>query len=222
MVETALAASQGVDVVLYLVEATADPAAEEQMIRETLAGCTAPVLLVLNKIDLLPRESLLAKLATYARLHPFRELVPVAALTGDGVEHLAQVVLGYLPEGPAYFPDDILTDSPERFVVAELIREQVFRLTRDEIPYAVAVEVEQFSERPDGATIAITAAINVERDSQKGIIIGRKGEMLKRIGTAARREIEQLLAARVYLELFVRVSRNWSENPNKLKEFGYQ
>ncbi len=222
MVDTALASLQGVDVVLYLVEATADPAAEESMIRETLAGTSSPVLLVINKIDQVPRETLLGKLDAYSRLHPFRELVPVAALTGDGVEHLAEVVFGYLPEGPAYFPDDILTDLPERFIVAELIREQVFRLTRDEIPYSVAVEVEQFTERPDGATIAISAAINVERDSQKGVIIGRRGEMLKRIGTAARLEIEQLLAARVYLELFVRVSRNWSENPNKLKEFGYQ
>jgi len=132
-----------------------------------------------------------------------------------------ELVHRYLPEGPLYFPDEILTDLPERFIVAEIVREKVFRLTRDEVPYSVAVEVESFKERPDGL-IAIAAVINVERDSQKGIVIGRKGEMLKKIGMQARREIEQLLDARVFLELFVRVRKDWSENPRMLKEFGYE
>jgi GTP-binding protein Era len=222
LVDTAMAAIQGVDVVVYLVDATQSPEKEAAFLKETLAGVTVPVILVLNKIDLMAKELLLERLAAYDRLHRFRELVPVAAVKGDNVERLVSLVRNLLPEGPPLFPDDILTDQPERFIVAELIREQVFRQTREEIPYSVAVEVEGFSERPDGETVAIAAVIHVERESQKGVIIGRRGEMLKRIGTAARREIEQLLAARVYLELFVRVSRNWSDNPNKLKEFGYQ
>ena len=127
-----------------------------------------------------------------------------------------------MPEGPLYFPDEILTDVPERFIVAEMIREKIFRLTRDEVPYSVAVEVESFKERPDGSLISIAAVINVERDSQKGIIIGKKGEMLKKIGMQARREIEQLLDTKVFLELFVRVRKDWSENVHMLKEFGYE
>jgi GTP-binding protein Era len=147
--------------------------------------------------------------------------VPVSAASGDGVERLVQLVHDLLPEGPAYFPDDILTDVPERFVVAEIIREKIFRLTHDEVPYSVAVIVESFKERANGL-VAITAAINVERDSQKGIIIGHKGELLKKIGTQARLEIEHLLDAKVFLELFVKVSKDWSENRLKLKEFGYE
>jgi GTP-binding protein Era len=130
-------------------------------------------------------------------------------------------VHGMLPEGPCYFPDDILTDLPERFIVAEIIREKIFRLTRDEVPYSVAIVVDSFKERPDGL-VSIAATINVERDSQKGIIIGRKGEMLKKIGMQSRQEIEHLLDTKVFLELFVRVSGEWSDNSRMLKEFGYE
>lgn len=221
LVETALEAIQGVDVVLYLVEATARPAAEAELMAEILAGVTAPVLLVINKVDLVVKESLFRLMEEYGRMHDFCELVPISAGKGDGVEQLVELVSRRLPVGPAYFPDDILTDLPERFVVAEMIREKIFRLTRDEIPYSVAVQVESFKERPESGVIAISASIIVERDSQKGIVIGRRGEMLKRIGTAARHEIEKFLAERVFLELFVKVSRDWSDNPQKLKEFGY-
>jgi GTP-binding protein Era len=142
-------------------------------------------------------------------------------MTGDGVPRLLELVRSYLPVGEPFFPDDILTDLPERFVVAELVREKVFRKTREEIPYSVAVVVESFTERPDGV-VAIAATIHVERDSQKGIIIGKGGAMLKAIGSDARREIEHFLQAKVFLELFVRVTRDWSENPQMLKEFGYR
>ena len=179
------------------------------------------MVLVINKIDLVAKEQLLELIATYAGLYPFREIVPLSAGTGDGVERLVELVYGFLPEGPPYFPDDILTDVPERFVVAEIIREKVFRLTHDEVPYSTAVVVDSFKEREDGL-ISIAATINVERDSQKGIIIGRKGEMLKKIGMQARREMEQLLDAKVFLELFVRVQKDWSENSRLLKEFGYE
>ncbi len=221
MVDVALSSVREVDAILFLVEAAARPAIQEGMILETLAGVAAPVLLVINKIDLVEKESLLESINAYARLYPFSEIVPVSAASGDGVERLVQLVYGLLPEGPAYFPDDIITDLPERFIVAEIIREKVFRLTHDEVPYSVAVIVESFKERANGL-VAITAAINVERDSQKGIIIGHKGEMLKKIGTQARMEIEHLLDAKVFLELFVKVSKDWSENRLKLKEFGYE
>lgn len=221
MVETALAAIKEVDVVLFLVEADAEPAEQEKIITEILAGTGTPVFLVINKTDLVEKERLLERIAAYVRLFPFREIVPVSALTGDGVERLVELIFASLPEGPAYFPDDILTDLPERFVVAEIIREKVFRLTRDEIPYSVAVTVDSFKERADGL-VAISASIIVERDSQKGIVIGRRGEMLKKIGSQARQEIEGLLDARVFLELFVKVRKDWSENPRLLKELGYE
>lgn len=220
LVDTAKEAMLGVDVILFLVEANAAPAAEKELIAELLNGVTAPVFLVINKVDLVDKGRLLQAMELYNTLFPFREIIPVSAQQGDGVKHLVEVVCSYLPLGPAYFPDDILTDLPERFVVAEMIREKVFRLTHDEVPYSAAVQVESFKERPNGL-IAISAAIIVERDSQKGIIIGKRGEMLKRIGTAARLEIERFLAEKVFLELFVKVSRDWSENPQKLKEFGY-
>ncbi len=221
MVETALASIKEVDVVLFLVEADAEPAGQEKVITEILADAGMPVFLVINKTDLVEKERLLERIAAYARLFPFREIVPVSALAGEGVEKLVDLVFAALPEGPAYFPDDILTDLPERFVVAEIIREKVFRLTRDEIPYSVAVTVDSFKERADGL-VAISASIVVERDSQKGIIIGRRGEMLKKIGSQARHEIEGLLDARVFLELFVKVRKDWSENPRLLKELGYE
>ena len=220
LLETALEATKGVDALLFLVEATASPSAESEAMAELLTGITVPVFLVINKVDLVEKGRLLKLMETYSTLFDFREIIPVSAQKGDGVERLVELVCGYLPEGPQYFPDDILTDLPERFVVEEMIREKVFRLTHDEIPYSCAVKVESFKERPNGV-IAIAAAIVVERDSQKGIVIGKGGDMLKRIGTAARKEIELFLAERVFLELFVKVSKDWSENPAKLKEFGY-
>jgi GTP-binding protein Era len=222
MVDTARSCIQGVDAILLLVDATDAPAAQGAMIRDLLEGVTVPVFLVINKIDIVEPETLLAGINVYRTFHPFAEIVPVSASTGDGVDRLVQLVFDRLPEGPAYFPDDILTDVPERFVVAEIVREKVFRMTRDEVPYSVAVVVDSFKEREDGKLISISATINVERDSQKGIIIGKRGEMLKRVGTQARSEIERLLGCKVFLELFVRVQKDWSENSRLLREFGYE
>jgi GTP-binding protein Era len=221
MVEEALASIRDVDVILILMEANSSDGSRGAQILEILAEVTTPVILVLNKIDLAAKGALLESIAAYDALYPFKEIIPVCALSGDGVEHLVNCVAGYLPEGPLYFPDDILTDLPERFIVAEIIREKIFRLTRDEVPYSTAVEVENFKERQDGL-ISIGAVINVERDSQKGIIIGKKGAMLKKIGIEARLEIEQFLATRIFLELFVRVHRDWSEDPRALKDMGYE
>jgi GTP-binding protein Era len=222
MVQEAGAAMDAVDVVLFLVETAGKPAAHFELVKERLSRVTSPVILVVNKIDLASRELLMARLAEYGKLHNFREIIPISAATGDGVQRLVNLILPLLPEGPSYFPDDILTDAPERFVVAEIIREKVFRHTGDEIPYAVAVNVEEFDEPEDRGLIRIAAVITVERDSQKGIVIGRQGAMLKKIGTLARKEIEQLLGTKVFLELFVRVRKDWTENKNMMKELGYE
>jgi len=220
MVDVAMAALRGVDVLLLVVEALA--ATDDKLVRDVLSGVKAPVILALNKVDLLAdKRTLLDKIASWSTLHPFREIVPISAGSGDGVEHLVETISSYLPEGPALFPDDILTDMPEKFIVAEMIREKVFRLTRDEIPYSTAVIVESFTERENGV-VAISAAICLERATQKGIVIGKRGEMLKKIGSQARGDIERLLGTRVFLELFVKIEENWSERTSKLREFGYE
>ncbi len=220
MVDVAMSAISGVDLLLLVVDAGA--AVDQDFVREILHGVKTPVVLVLNKIDLLKDKGLvLQKIADYAGLHPFREVVPISAGSGNGVERLVTAITAYIPEGPAMFPDDILTDMPEKFIVGEMIREKVFRLTQKEIPYSTAVEVEAFTERADGL-ISIAASIILERETQKGIIIGKRGEMLKRIGTQARHDIERLLGTRVFIELFVKVEENWSERTSKLREFGYE
>ena len=220
MVDVAMSAIRGVDLLLLVVDATA--ATDEKLVRDILPKVKIPVLLVLNKVDLLPdKRTLLDRMSAWSALHPFHEIVPVSAGNGDGVEHLVETIAAYLPEGPALFPDDILTDMSEKFIVAEMIREKVFRLTHDEIPYSTAVVVESFVERENGV-IAIAAAISLERATQKGIVIGKRGELLKKIGTQARFDIERLLGTRVFLELFVKVEENWSERTSKLREFGYE
>ena len=221
MVDEALASLKEVDGVIFMVDATASQEEQEQLVVEVLGPSTPPVILALNKIDLVEQVRATRLMERFTSRHLFRDVIALSAATGDGVESLVSLVSSLLPEGPQYFPDDILTDLPERFIAAEIIREKVFRLTHEEIPYSVAVTVESFKERENGL-IAIGAVVTVERDSQKGIIIGRKGEMLKKIGTEARKEIEDLLQTKVFLELFVRVRKNWTDNPNMLKEFGYQ
>lgn len=220
MVDAARSAISGVNLLMLVVEATT--AADAAFIKDVLGKVKIPVVLVINKIDLLSdKNQILKKISDWAQLHPFKEIVPISAGRNDGVAHLVSVVSGYLPEGEAMFPDDILTDMPEKFIVAEMVREKVFRLTRDEVPYSTAVVVESFVERENGV-IAISAAIMLERATQKGIIIGSKGEMLKKIGIQARQDIERLLGTRVYLELFVKVVENWSERPSQLRELGYE
>lgn len=222
MVDEALASLKEVDGVIFLVDAAASPEPQEALAAELFTGGSSPpVILALNKTDLVDEERNFRLMERFGRIPSFHSYVPLSAATGAGVDRLLDVVCTLLPEGPRYFPDDILTDLPERFIVAEIVREKVFRLTHEEIPYSVAVTVESFTERPNGV-IAIAAVITVERDTQKGIVIGRRGELLKRVGSEARREIEDLLQAKVFLELFVRVRKNWTDNPNMLKEFGYQ
>jgi GTP-binding protein Era len=221
MVDQARSAALDVDVVLWLVEADrfvdTDP-----MIPKLLEKSKRPVLLVINKIDTIPKDKLLPMIAAYSKICPFASIVPISALKGDGVEALMNEIPQLLPEGPRYYPEDQLTDVPERFIVAEMIREQILMRTKDEVPYGVAILVERFQENPAKNMVGIDAVINVERDSQKGILIGKGGTMLRQIGQGARKEIERMLGIKVHLQLFVRVQKNWTSSGRMMKEFGYE
>lgn len=220
MVDAAYSAMSGVDLLLLVIDATA--IRDDVFIREVAAKANCPVFLVLNKVDLVePRDKLLTLIASLSKLYKFAEIIPISAHTGSNVDRMLQYVKEKMPAGIAYFPDDILTDQPEKIICAELVREKVFRLTNEEVPYGTAVVVEAFKERPNGV-IAISATIMVERDGQKGIIIGKKGAMLKKIGEQARRDIERLLGTRIYLELFVKVQERWTERTAVLRELGYE
>ncbi|HEU0264630.1 MAG TPA: GTPase Era [Geobacterales bacterium] len=220
MVQSARASLADVDLILFLADVGRLPDDGERDIAKLLGETKKKVILVLNKVDTVPPHLLEKRFQAYAELLPSSQVAVVSALRGEGVPELLQSILGQLSPGPAYFPDDILTDLPERFIVAEIVREKIFRLTRDEVPFGTAVVVDSFTEREDG-TVAISATITVEKDSHKGIIIGRGGDMLRRIGSQARHDVERLLQCHVYLELFVRVRKEWSDDPRFLKELGY-
>lgn len=221
MVRVALESLSEADVVLFLADAAAMDQEQlekrRQEYREYLNRIQCPALLALNKIDLLQADRLLPVIDWYADLHPFAEVVPISALEGDGVDVLLQQLADRLPEGPQYYPDDIPTDASERFIVAELIREKIFLLTREEIPYSTAVMIDSFQE---GKPVVIHATILVERGSQKGIIIGHRGKMLGRIRQEAGKDIEQLLGCRVSLKLWVKVKKKWTTNEQLLRELG--
>lgn len=217
MVKTALATYNEVDVILVLVEATTPPGTGDKFIIETLAKVETPVFLIINKIDLIEKQKVLPLIDEYQKLYAFAEIIPISALKGD-LGGLIDAVAGRLPEGPKYFPEDQLTDQPERFVIAELIREKIFMLTKEEIPYSSAVVIEDMKEEPD--ITRVTAVIYVERDSQKGILIGRGGAMLKRVGTQAREDAEKLLGVKIFLQLWVKVRKGWREDERMLKNLG--
>lgn len=221
IVDTALAALADVDVVLLLVDAIRSDKPAEAFLLERLAGLGKPVVLALNKIDGITPGGLIEMLDRWSRRFAFAQIVPISALHGTQVEDLVKVLEAMVPEGPPFYAEDTLTDRAERFIAAEIIREKVFRQTGEEIPYASAVTVAAFKEAGAGQTVRITATIHVERDSQKGIVIGRGGQKLKQIGQAAREDIERLLGTRVYLELFVRVQKNWTRDTRALRKFGY-
>src|SRR3989339_824350 len=221
MVEAASGTIGDVDLLLLLVEAGTAPRSDDRFIIESLAGLPVPVILVINKTDLVDKKLLLPLIDSFRALYPFREIIPISALKNDGVEHLVAEIGKLLPEGPRYFPEEMMTDRSERFIAAEIIREKITLRLHQEIPYVTAVVVDSFREDEAKNLIRITATINVEKDSQKGIIIGKGGAMLKEIGTKARLEMERFFASRVFLELFVRVAKDWTSNPRFLTEFGY-
>ncbi len=226
MVRIALDSLHEVDAVIYMIDVSL-PLPEKLKAEkgEELAGymeqVNCPVILVLNKVDLLNKEKLLAMIQVYAGIFPFHAVIPMAALHGDGNERLLAELLQVLPIGPRYYPEDIPTDASERFLVAEIIREKVFLLTGEEIPYSTAVLIESFKEDPLKGLVTIHAAIVLERESQKGIVIGKGGLKLKSIGTAARKDIERLLDQKVLLKLWVKVRSNWSRDENFLRELGF-
>jgi len=217
MVKTALATYSEVDVILMLVEATEQPGGGDRFIIETLSKLKTPVFLLINKTDLIKKEALLPLMQACGKLYDFAEIIPISALKND-LGDLVDIILKRLPLGPKYFPDDQLTDQPERFVVSEIIREKIFELTTEEIPYSTAVVIEEMKEEPE--ITRITAVIYVERDSQKGILIGKGGAMLKKIGTLARQDAEKLLGAKIFLQLWVKVKKGWREDEHMLKNLG--
>jgi GTP-binding protein Era len=219
IVDEAFSAMADADLVLFMVDAAHPDETSESILLKKLGALKVPVICALNKIDRVPKASLLALLSKWSGAHDFAAIVPISATDGDQVETLLKEMETRLPEGPPFFPEDTLTDMPQRFIVAEIVREKVFRLTGQEIPYATAVTVESFKEKPK--MVHINATIHVERDSQKGIVIGKNGQKLKQIGEEARAEIEQMLESRVFLKLFVRVEKNWSRDTRALRRFGY-
>ncbi len=220
MVKVALETYNEVDLICFLIEANDPHHEENELVLETLAKVQKPVFLVINKIDLVSKEEILPVMEVYSRKRPFQQIIPLSALKGEGVEILLDEIVAVLPEGPALFPDDMITDLPERFLAGELIREKIFQRTRQEVPYATAVVVEEFKEKEEKNLVVIKAVILVERESQKGILIGEKGRMLKEIGSQARKEVEALLGAKVFLELWVKVDKDWSEDPRALRRLG--
>ena len=221
MVRVALESLAEADAVLFLAD-SADMAVSKREKRAEefqgyLARVTCPAVLALNKMDLLPPEQLLPVMDWYRTLHPFASIVPISALKGTGVDALLAELVALLPEGPQYYPDDIPTDATERFIAAEIIREKIFLLTRDEIPYSTAVIIDAFEE---SEPVVIQATILVERNSQKGILVGQKGSMLTAIRKSATADIEHLLGCKVRLHLWIKVSKNWTGNSNKLRELG--
>jgi GTP-binding protein Era len=219
MVQAAVNTIGEADVILMMIEVNEPFGPGDRFIIESLPK---PAILVINKIDTVKKGKILEIMAQSQEFEgKFLEVVPVSAIRADGIDDLINTIIKYLPEGPKYFPEDMITDQPERFLVAELIREKIFNLTRQEIPYSTAVVVEEFKDVPDKNLVRISAVIYVEKENHKAIVIGEKGRMLKQIGTLARADIERVLGAKVYLELWVKVKERWTQRADLIREFGY-
>ena len=221
MVKSAETSLNEVDVVLMLVEPSEKVWEMDNYVIEKLKNVKTPVVLVINKVDTVEKEVLLKVIDTYRGLYNFTEIVPVSALKGENTETLLSVIKKYLPEGPQYFPSDMVTDQPERQIASEIIREKALRLLQDEIPHGIAVEITSMKKRQDKNLVDVQATIYCERDSHKGIIIGKQGSMLKKIGTYARQDIENLLGSPINLQLWIKVKKDWRDSDFLLKNFGY-
>ncbi len=219
MMREVAAALEGIDVLLLMVDAIWALPHEDTLLLEKAKRFEGKTILALNKIDRIPKPKLLPLMDAFSKAFPFAALMPISALRGDGCEELLEEVFKNLPEGEPFFPEDQITDQPERFLASEIIREKAIQLTYHEVPHALAVIVDKFEETPKLLRIEVT--MHVERDSQKKILIGRKGDMLKRIGTQARKELESLLGTKIYLGLFVKVMPNWRENPMQVRELNW-
>lgn len=219
MMREVAAALEGIDVLLLMIDASRTLPHSDSLLVEKAQRFGGKTLLALNKIDRVPKAKLLPLMDAFAKAFPFAALVPISALKGDGCGELLREILKNLPEGEPFFPEDQITDQPERFLASEIIREKVIDLTYHEVPHALAVVVDKFEEAPK--ILRIHATLYVERDSQKKILIGHKGEMLKKVGTQARKELERLLGTKIFLEMFVKVDPGWRENPMKVRELDW-
>lgn len=221
IVDAALAAVGDADLILVVIDVSHSKPNAERFLIKQLRSQTKPVILALNKIDLIDKSHVLERIDHWSKADEFEEIVPISARDGIQINELISVMADRLPSGPPYFPADTLTDVTERFIAAELIREQVFRLTGEEIPYATAVTIDVFKEKKEGRLVTIEATVHLERDSQKGMVIGKNGRKLKQIGTRSREQIEQMLGCKIYLKLFVRVQKNWRKDTRAIRRFGY-
>lgn len=221
MVRTALSTLNEVDIVLFMINVSEKMGPGDKFIMEKLKNTSTPVFLVLNQIDKVHPDELLPIIESYQNEMEFKEIIPVSAINGNNVDRLLEVISSYLEAGPQYYPSDQVSDHPEYFIVSEFVREKILELTREEIPHSVAVVTESM-ERADDEIIDIRVVINVERKSQKGIVIGKGGKLLKEVGTRARKDIEKLLGSRVFLELFVKVEDDWRDSSRDLSRFGYK
>ena len=225
LVHVALSVLGDVDVVLMLVDVTRtgpEPGAEDAALLDAVRAATRPTVLVFNKVDQVDKATLYPLVQAWSALAPWRAVVPVSALHHDGLDRVLNELSACLPESPPLFDDDTLTDRPIRFLVAELLREQLMLALGEELPYSVAVEIMRYAERPDGNIVDIAATIHVERDSQKPIVLGKGGETIKAVGAAARLEMEKLIGRKVFLETHVRVEPNWTRSAKGLRKLGYQ
>jgi GTP-binding protein Era len=221
MVKVATNTLEEVDLVVFITDISEGYGGGDEYVIERLKKVRTKVILVLNKTDLVQKEQVLEAIAFYKDLYPFEEIIPTSALHGENMDRFLQLIERHLPHGPMYYPGDQVTDHPERFIVAELIREKVLQLTREEVPHSVAVVVEQMQRREESDVVYIHAVIYTERDSQKAILIGKGGELLKKIGQRARQDIERLLGSKVYLELWIKVKKDWRNQEHLLRNFGF-
>lgn len=222
MVKAALNTLDEVDIILFMTEAGAVSGSGDSNIVDMLRGAEKPVFLIINKIDRINKSVVLPQIDEYRHIYKFDEVFPISALKGENVDNLLDSIVMYLPEGPQYFPDDAVTDQPMRFIASEIIREKIFQRTYQEIPYSVAVGIEDFKEDETKNIAVIRGLIFVEKDSQKGIIIGKGGAMLKQVGQLARQELEAFMGIKVFLELWVKVKPNWQSDDSILKMLGYK
>ncbi|MBQ1721957.1 MAG: GTPase Era [Lachnospiraceae bacterium] len=222
MVKVAKTSMKDVDVILWLVEPDTSIGSGDQEIAKQLSGVDIPIILVINKVDTVPREKILEVINTYKELLEFAEIVPLSALRGQNCDELVDCLFKYLPEGPMFYDEDTVTDQPERQIVAEIVREKSLHALSEEVPHGIAVSIDQMKKRKGKRLYDIDATIICERDSHKGIIIGKQGAMLKKIGTNARYEIEKLLDAKVNLKLWVKVKKDWRDSDFLIQNFGYR
>lgn len=224
MLEVSESTLSEVDVITYIVDcSTSIGRLDSYIINEFKEkNIKTPIILLINKIDEIPKEELFKIIEMYSELGIFKEIIPISALRNDGIDAYLDTLKSYLKEGPQYYPEDMITDKPERFIVSEIIREKALRHLDEEVPHGIAVSIESMKERPNKNIMDVEATIYVERETHKGIVIGKNGSMLKKIGSEARKEIENLLDTRVHLKLWVKVEKNWRDLDNKVKYFGYK